>query len=383
MGLLFYGLPNIINSRESGHFDLEENLYQSRQEIINSDTVVRSASTFYQRGAFVKFLFGEHYRDVWSIPITVKVFKGFDSLEFHKVGGGMQTTSIEVRDSLNRSYTIRTLDKDQARVLPNWLYPSALRLLLRDQTSALNPYGSLVVAELSEQLDIYHTNPQLVYIPFNQDQHDSINFFLSGKITIIEEEPGSKWKGDSKYDNPVDILNTAELFEFTKTSANYSYDTLGYLRCRLFDLLISDWDRHSHQWKWVVLSDSLKTTIKPFPIDRDMAFCRFDDGFVNTCVVNISNKFKSYRQGESILDAAQKTTDLDQMFLSGLSSSDFKKEADLLIEILGKNYIKNCFRQYPEEVYKEIGIEQYETFRSRLQFLNQAAEDFRNQIITE
>lgn len=352
-------------------------------ERIDSDTVVRKASNFYSRGKLVKFLFGEHYRDIWSMPISIPVYKGLDTLTFHKVGGGMQTTSIELRDSSKRSYSIRTLDKDQARVLPSFLYPSAIRLLLRDQTSALNPYGSLVVAELAELLDIYHTNPQLAYIPYDQQRHDSINYHLAGKITIIEEEPGSKWKDDPHFDSPTDILNTSELLKLLDSKTNYSFDTLEYLRCRLLDLLISDWDRHAHQWKWVVINDSTLKSIKPFPIDRDMAFCRFDDGLVNTVVVNISNKFKSFRKDDSILDAAKKTTDLDILFLSSLDKSTFQQAAELLIEVLDEKSVEKCFKHYPDEIYKEIGNEQLETLFSRLKYLKEAAEVFRNQLVSE
>ncbi|QSE96130.1 hypothetical protein [Fulvivirga lutea] len=384
MLFLFYGLPNIINFRERQHFSSTHHLEEA-QELNLQDTTSYTkinASDFYDRGWLVNTLFGSHYREVWSTQVLLPVLHELDTFQFHKVGGGMQTTSIEVRDSDKRSFTLRTLDKDQAKVLPQWLYPSALRLLLRDQTSALNPFGSEVVAGFSEALGIYHTSPKVAYVPYNIQFHDSINHFLAGKAVVFEEEPGSKWKNKPRFNNPKDILNTEELFELLSSRENnYAFDTLAFLKCRLFDLLISDWDRHGGQWKWVLEHDSITQSIKPFPIDRDMAFCRFDDGLVNKLVVSVTNKFKSFRKGESIFSIAKKTNDLDSVFLKNLPQDYFLTSSQLIKETLSDSLVHSTFTQrYPAEVYELIGEEHTEVLQYRLHLLDSAAILFKKHI---
>ncbi|MEQ8927925.1 MAG: hypothetical protein RLO81_19065 [Fulvivirga sp.] len=381
---LFYGLPNLINFKERRHFSTTYHLEEAKNQNLSPTkkfTTV-NASDFYDRSRLVEVLFGSHYRDVWSTQVSLPVLHRLDTFYFHKVGGGMQTTSIEVRDREKRSFTLRTLDKDQGKVLPDWLYPSALRLLLRDQTSALNPFNSEVISGLSEALGIFHTSPRIAYVPYNPNFHDSINYFLAGKAVLFEEEPGSKWKNRPRFNNPKDILNTEELFDLlTGKSNNFKFDTVAFLHCRLFDLLISDWDRHSRQWKWVLESDSLGQTIKPFPIDRDMAFCRFDDGLVNTVVIALTNKFKSFRKGESIFSIAVKTNELDSAFLKGLSKSDFSSTSMKIRNTLNDSIVQAIIKEkYPEEVYNLIGEDHTNVLKSRLELLDSAAILFKNQI---
>lgn len=365
---------------------MDYNLEIAKQKFPNlsQDSIEAEASTFYDRGSIVRFLFGTHYREIWDKKVNFQVFKGFDSLVFYKAGGGKQTTSIEVRDDNNRGYSIRTLDKDQSRILPSWLQASALRPLLRDQTSALNPYNAMVVASLSEHLNIYHTNPELTFIPYSENSNDSINYYLAGKAVIIEEEPDSKWKNENRFDNPKDIISTVELLELLNSgNSGYTLDTLSYLKCRLFDLLLSDWDRHSHQWKWVLPNDSSSKIVEPFPIDRDMAFCQFDDGLVNTIVIGLSNNFESYRKGKSILNAARRVNELDYKFLSSVSEAQFEAVANNIQEYLPDSIIQLCFNKYPPEIYDIIGEEHTNTFKSRLEFLPEAAKLLRNNILNQ
>lgn len=343
------------------------------------DSVKTPISEFYNRNKITTTIFGTHYRELWSKPISIPVFKGLDTLEFHKVGGGQQTTSIEMKAN-HRHYSFRSIDKDQSRVLPIWLGSSALRPLLRDQTSALNPYAAPVVARLSESLNILHTSPIIYLMPYNSQVHDSIRFHLPGAAVIFEEELDSKWKGSERFFNPVDVLNTDEMLTLLKQS-NVKLDTSEYLKCRLFDILISDWDRHSGQWKWLVYDTAENQIIRPFPIDRDMAFCRFDDGWVNQIVVNTTNKFKSFRKGEkSIADGAKKITDLDRMLLQNINKTRFLEVAANIKIILSESTIDSAILHYPAEIYEVIEEEQKSTLIDRLNHLETASQVFYNYI---
>src|SRR5690606_4141210 len=45
-----------------------------------------------------------------------------------------------------------------------------------------------------------------------------------------------------------------------------------FLRSRLVDMLISDWDRHEDQWRWASFEENGCKIYRPVPRDRDMAF---------------------------------------------------------------------------------------------------------------
>lgn len=356
--------------------DKAANLFRNN----NSDSISTSVSNFYDRNLITTTLFGDHYRKLWSKEIKTPVFKGLDTLEFHKVGGGKQTTSVEMKALDNRHYSFRSIDKDQSRVLPKWLNNSTLRPLLRDQTSALNPYAAPVVAKLSAALNILHTNPIIYVMPFNSQVHDSLKFHLPGAVVILEEELDAKWKDSDRFFRPDDVINTDEMLLAIQNS-KVKLDTLEYVKCRIFDILISDWDRHSGQWKWLVYDTLDYKIIRPFPIDRDMAFCRFDDGWVNSVVVIISNKFKSFRMGEkSILDGARKITDLDRLLLNSVKEETFRSVAIEIQKVLSDSTIDQAISLYPPEIHKLIAKEQKVTFINRMNHLENAAVQFYNYI---
>lgn len=346
----------------------------------DSDSVTTSISSFYDRNVITTTLFGDHYRELWCTKIKLPVFTGLDTLQFHKVGGGQQTTSIEMKAPNQRHYSFRSIDKDQSRVLPKWLGVSALRPLLRDQTSALNPYAAPVVASLSEALNILHTNPAVYILPYHSQVHDSIKLHLPGAAVIFEEELDSKWKDSKAFFEPDDVINTDEMLTAIQ-NATIKLDTLEYLKCRLFDILISDWDRHSGQWKWLVYDTLNAQIIRPFPIDRDMAFCLFDDGWINTIVANTTNKFKSFRKGEaSVNDAAKKVTDLDMLLLKGISQTSFKNVTIEIQTALSETVIDQAMTEYPPEIHKKIASEQKATLVDRLDHLESASIELYNNI---
>jgi hypothetical protein len=48
-------------------------------------------------------------------------------------------------------------------------------------------------------------------------------------------------------------------------------DEAEYIKARLFDMLIGDWNRNEDQWRWGEYKKK-KIVYKPIPRDRDQAF---------------------------------------------------------------------------------------------------------------
>ena len=52
-------------------------------------------------------------------------------------------------------------------------------------------------------------------------------------------------------------------------------DSRAYLKVRLIDQVIGDWDRHRNQWRWARVRRRGERW-QPIPEDRDQAFVRFE-----------------------------------------------------------------------------------------------------------
>jgi hypothetical protein len=53
-------------------------------------------------------------------------------------------------------------------------------------------------------------------------------------------------------------------------------DAAAFLRARLLDLLVGDWDRHPGQWRWAGFAERDRIVFRPVPLDRDWAFSHLD-----------------------------------------------------------------------------------------------------------
>jgi hypothetical protein len=97
------------------------------------DTVNVAASEKYKDpSAIQKFVIGNNYRAEWATLINMRVFhlreeKG--GFKITGVGGGKNTRSLKLVDTKGGQWTLRTIDKDQARAIPeSFGIPSAIGL---------------------------------------------------------------------------------------------------------------------------------------------------------------------------------------------------------------------------------------------------------------
>jgi hypothetical protein len=56
---------------------------------------------------------GSNYRKEWETPVTIPLFEiKKTNLKILKMGGGHQTTSVDLIDDRNRQWALRSVDKN-------------------------------------------------------------------------------------------------------------------------------------------------------------------------------------------------------------------------------------------------------------------------------
>ena len=147
--------------------------------------------------------------------------------------------------------------------------------IVQDQISSSNPYAPLAVASLLDAADIYHSTPVVVFVPPSPRLDTFFNDFAN-TVCLFEERPTDNEQGNPAFGNSKDIINSEKLFEKLYTDNEQRVDQRSFLKARLFDIWIGDWDRHQDQWVWASFKDGDKTIYKPIPRDRDQAFAKLD-----------------------------------------------------------------------------------------------------------
>lgn len=314
-----------------------------------------SASDQYDAGKMKRRLLGENYRSAWSQQLKVPVFdigteKG--GMKILQRGGGQQTLSLRLRDSIGHEYVLRSVEKFPEGAIPEALRETFAQDLVQDQISAAHPYAALVVAPMAEALGLYHTNPKLVYIP-DDPRFGEYRDTFANTLALFEERPDEDWSEAPYFGNSKNIVSTRKVIEKLAEDNDNRVDQEFVLRNRLFDLIIGDWDRHDDQWRWATVGEKKNKVYRPIPRDRDQTF------FVNEGTLA---KVWSRRWALPKFEGFDEDIDwpsglsfnarhFDRTFLTELSREDWIKTAEDLKRDLTDEVIESSIRQWPKELF--------------------------------
>lgn len=377
----FVLLPNIFKQEEEKAFGEEERVGLAKTNLMASklgDSVILVPGEFFQEGVAYQSLFGQLNRQLWAQPVKAAVLRlnrlkgGLDTLQF---SGSQQTIGIEVADPQGRVWSVRSVKKDQANVLPLFLRPTLLRPLIRDQGAALNPYAALVLPTLAEEININHTNPALYIFPYDRSL-GRFNRRMAGRLVILEEEADESWAGEPEFRQALTLLDTEDMLDTIRTTG-WAMDTLLYARSRLFDILISDWDRHKGNWQWALVKENGSLEFEPVPVDRDAAFYNYTEGAVTHLLLMVNRKFQSFTPEISDVEGLMhQSKELDRAILGTISEEALVEQAAYIQQQLNAAVIHQAFMNYPPEIYRMTGRKHELILQSRLEQLPQAARRF-------
>ena len=333
--------------------------------VVNPDfrgqSVRVQASEQYEAGKFKKRLLGENYRKAWSQEIHVPVFdlgseKG--GLKVLQKGGGQQTLSLRLKDSLGHEYVLRSVEKYPGKAIPEMLRETFAQDLVQDQISASHPYAALVVAPMAEAVGLYHTNPRLVYIPDDPRLGEYRKIFAN-TLALFEERPDDDWSESSFFGHSEKIISTRKVIEKLESDNDNRIDERFVLKNRLFDLIIGDWDRHDDQWRWAEIENNKDDFYRPVPRDRDQTF------FVNEGMLAKLWSHKWALPKFEGFDAdirwpsglSFNARHFDRTFLNGMSREAWIEIAGELKQGLTDEVIGSSIGTWPKEIFDLHGDE--------------------------
>ncbi|HJP64076.1 MAG TPA: BamA/TamA family outer membrane protein [Mucilaginibacter sp.] len=203
--------------------------------------VVRVHPAYDSVGGFHRAIFGENYRKEWAAPVKLpylKISQLHGGLTPEKQGGGFQSHSLRLLDPTGKEWVIRTVEKDPTKLLPDELVQTFAFGLLDDATSAQHPFGSLIVPPLADALHIPHSNPIIGVVAPDPNLGQYASTYI-GKVCLFEErEPNGKSD------------NTEKMQKTLQSDNDNHFDGRSYVKARMLDVMIGDWDRHEDQWRW-------------------------------------------------------------------------------------------------------------------------------------
>ncbi|WP_292946848.1 metallophosphoesterase [Olleya sp. UBA1516] len=347
-----------------------------------------------------KTFFGEKYRDIYSQKVEVPVATLdtlYGGLEIVREGGGHQTRSLRLQTKDGRQLNMRALRKSATQYLQTVLFKETylkddfdktkIEDLILDFYTAAHPYAFSVVPDLSHAAGVYHTNPKLFYIPKHKYLKD-YNYNYGGELYLIEERPEDNYTDEKNFGYADDIESTHDIIKKIRTDEKYKIDENAFVRARLFDMLLGDWDRHQDQWRWAQFNqDNGDKLYKPIPRDRDQVFSNFDGALLDIMrFISGSTKQLQVYDGElkDIKWMNSAGIKLDKVLIQNSDKSVWIKQAQYLQDNITDAVIEEAFSKVPKEVQEE-SLLQIKTFlkerKNNLLDIAERYSDYLNQLV--
>jgi len=333
-----------------------------------------------QKSKFYKRLWGEHYRAAYGTEVTAPIANLetlYGGLEPIKRGGGNQSVSLRLKDKKGRQWVMRALKKNavqflqinayQQKYIKEDLRGTFLESFIEDVYTTTHPYASFILPTLSEAINVYHTKPKLYYVP-KQNRLGVYNKDYGDALYMIEEHVGESQNTQYHFGNSDDIISSLDLFEKLHKNPKHQVDEKAFLRARLFDMILGDWDRHQDQWRWSKFEGEKEHLYKPIPRDRDQVFANYDGALLKVVTRLLPSLRKMQTYKHEIRDLKWHNTNgrpVDMKLLKTLTIKDWLAEAKFIKENLSDEVIENAFSQFPSEVQNEKVIDAKKVLKFR------------------
>ncbi|CAM3387481.1 phosphoesterase [Aequorivita lipolytica] len=345
------------------------------------------------KSGFYKAIWGDHYRDIYGTEVsakTVNLDTLYGGLQVVRAGGGHQTRSLRLEDKDGRTYNMRALKKSAVQFLQtviikdkeieNDFLNTIPEDLILDFYTAAHPYGAFTIPKMAAAADILHTKPKLYYVP-KQKALGNFNDKYGDELYMIVERPDETFTGPI-FNYPDDMESTDDLLAKLREDEKYKLNEKAYIRARVFDMLVGDWDRHNDQWRFTQHdNEDGSVTFDPIPRDRDQVYSKFDGGLsgLARAIFSTARQFQVYDEElkhTKWFNAAG--IKLDHALIQNYGKDAWLEEATIIQNSITDQVIDNAFSDLPKEVQNETASEMKQNLKGRRDNIVKIAEDYYN-----
>lgn len=308
-----------------------------------------------EHGSFYKWAWGKHYSDLYYKPITAKV------ASLNSLYGGLSVYkqipllhSVILDDRNQQKYLLKPLGGSSS-FLESKFFRDVYRTedfkdtylndFITEAYTIIHPYMFIVSESLAKSANLSSSNPDIFYIA-ECSGTDTIadGSLIENKLVGISQLPD--------VNNRKVISDEQELLDELHQNNHIQVDQQTYIRTRLFDMLIGDWNKVPENWYWIRSAEGDSVIYYPHVSDRSHAFSKVD-GVLFKELLNmlgvgfISNYDKQLKNVEKI---NRLVYPLDIAVTQKSSQSAWLAEARKIKEQLTDNEIDRAFSKLPLEM---------------------------------
>ncbi|MBS1600681.1 MAG: BamA/TamA family outer membrane protein [Bacteroidetes bacterium] len=311
---------------------------------ITADSVLSVAyKGFDNANKLKRTFFGENYRKEWGAETKFPVIRISDikgGLTPVRRGGGHQTYSLRLKDSSDNEWILRSVEKYPDVLLPPGLRETFAKDILVDAMSAQHPYAALAVPPIANAVHVPYSHP-IIGVVAPDKRLGIYEKIFAGTICLLEErEPLGKSD------------NTPKMLREMNEDNDNSFDSTSFLRARLLDIFLGDWDRHADQWRYAGKKEGKGKRYIAVPRDRDQVFYINEGFFPNIVSAFVARFLKGFN--EKIKDPAYfffSSTDLNQRFLNQFTYEEWMRVTNEFVATVTDSVLEKALQAMPKSSY--------------------------------
>lgn len=355
---------------------------------------------------FFKTVWGKKYKDVYATNVEANIGmldSIFGGVSVVGKSGDLNYKALRLRDRDGNEYTMRALKKnalDLVTKIPVTTEPQSDEVDVTEETdeklkfqdnfdsnfyTASHPYAVMTIPIMADAINIFNTEPKLFYIP-KQPELGNYNDEFGDALYYVSIEPNKTSEGLETFEYPDDVETTDDILIKLRTRGDIAIDEENYIKSRLFDMLIGDWDRESDHWRWAEYynRDSLNVFV-PIPRNRNEAFSSFEGSLLGVAKTIFGSNRERRVYSDNIQDVRYFNKEgiiLDRAILKRSGRSQWTFLAEEIQKKITDSVINNAFSVVPPEVQDETLQEIKETLKARRENLVEIAERYYTYLAT-
>lgn len=375
--------------------DLTNNFPSERMAAIYTQDSIKEA-------LFFKTVWGAKYKNAYSTPVSAKVANLdtlFGRLTVVRKGDEKGYRSLLLKDTLGNSYRMRALGKNALKFAQNIsltnkdnpddtpeLSESKLpKSFGADFYTASHPYAVMAIPTLAKAVNIFYTTPHLFYVP-KQRGLGNYNDEFGDELYLISVEPSENSEGEQTFKYPDDIETTDDILNKVRNKGTVYVDEENYIKSRLFDMLIGDWDRESDHWRWAEFFNRYKKDVYvPIPKNRDEAFSSFDGNILELASSIFTGTRQNHVYNDDLTDLKWFNSEgviLDRALLQRSGRNAWLQAAKNIQTSITDTVIDNAFLSVPQEVRDESLKNIQDNLKARKKNLTDIADRYYSYLAT-
>ncbi|MDT3403571.1 BamA/TamA family outer membrane protein [Mucilaginibacter terrae] len=292
-----------------------------------------------------RWLFGKNYREEWATVVKLPVIKISEfsgGLKPLREGGGMQSKSLRLQDKSGKEWVIRSVEKTPEKILPPNFKGTFAVDWIDDALSSQHPFSALVVPPLADAAKVPHANP-IIGVMVPDPALGEYSKIFNGLVVLLEErEPNGKSD------------NTPKMLSELKDDNDNHFETEQFLRARMLDLLLGDWDRHEDQWRWAYQKKDKNKQYYAVPRDRDQVFHLSEGVLPSLAAVSWISPTLDHFDGEipRVKYSLFKTRFMQVYPDMQITHAEWMRIANEFIKAETDEVLEAALKRLPPEVYK-------------------------------